>query len=41
MIAFQHEVDILELRTRSATKKKTEVRQGEILEYTIHLLEPD
>ena len=31
MIIFQHEVDLGELRTRPATRKKVEVRQGEIL----------
>jgi hypothetical protein len=41
MIVFQHEVDLNELRTRPATRKKLEVRQGEILEFTVHLLEPE
>lgn len=41
MIVFQHEVDLNELRTRAATRKKVEMRQGEILELTVHLLEPE
>jgi hypothetical protein len=28
MIVFQHEVDMLELTTRIATRKKIEIRQG-------------
>lgn len=39
MILFEHSIDISELNTRKATRKKIEVRQGEILEYSIHLLE--
>lgn len=41
MIVFQHEVDLGELRTRPASRKKVEVRQGEILEFTVHLLEAE
>lgn len=39
MIMFQHEVDLAELKTRSATRKKVEIRQGEILDFTVHLLQ--
>ncbi len=31
MVVFQHEVELAELRTRAAVRKKVEVRQGEIL----------
>lgn len=38
MIIFQHEVDLAELKTRWATRKKVEIRQGEILDFTVHML---
>lgn len=38
MIVFEHQVDIAELNTRDATRKKIEIRQGEILEFSIQEL---
>lgn len=38
MIIFQHQVDLGELKTRTATRKRVEIRQGEILDLTVHIL---
>mgnify|MGYP003431786130 CR=1 FL=1 len=38
MIIFQHQVDLGELKTRTATRKRVEIRQGEILDLTVHML---
>jgi hypothetical protein len=40
MILLQHEVDVSELQTRNSCRKKHEIRQGEILEFTVHVLSP-
>jgi hypothetical protein len=40
MILFQHEVDVGELRSRRSARKRHEIRQGEILEFTVHVLTP-
>jgi hypothetical protein len=38
MVIFEQDVDLSELKSRHATRKKVELRQGEILDFTVHLL---
>ena len=39
MIMFVHEIDLSDLKTRSTTKKKYEVKAGEILSFMITVLD--
>ena len=41
MILFNHSIDISELKTRKSTKKKHETKHGEILSFTLILLEKE